>query len=85
MDKEEGVYLAHPSTVLLEDGKTILVIYPRGAHARGECVLKRSTDGGLTWSDRLGPPGRPDDWLIPGIKEVPTIHRVIDAKGKKTY
>lgn len=40
--------------------------------------MKRSTDGGLTWSDRLP---TPDSWAT--SKEVPTIHRVIDAEGTK--
>jgi hypothetical protein len=43
VDKEEGVYLGHPSTVLLEDGKTILIVYPKG-HGKGEIVYKRSRD-----------------------------------------
>ena len=30
VDKESGVYLGHPTTVLLEDGKTILAVYPKG-------------------------------------------------------
>ena len=46
VDREEGQYLGHPTTVLLEDGKTILIVYPKG-HGRGEIVYKRSTDGGL--------------------------------------
>jgi hypothetical protein len=31
--------------VLLEDGRTILAVYPKG-HGRGAIVMKRSTDGG---------------------------------------
>ena len=34
VDKESGVYLGHPTTVLLEDGKTILAVYPKG-HGAG--------------------------------------------------
>ena len=41
VDQEDGVYLGHPSTVLLEDGKTILIVYPKG-HGKGEIVNKRS-------------------------------------------
>ena len=37
VDKEEGVYLGHTSTVLLEDGKTILAVYPKG-HGKGAIV-----------------------------------------------
>ena len=77
VDREKGQYLGHPSTVLLEDNKTILVVYPKG-HGRGGIVYKRSNDGGLTWSSRLP---TPKNWET--SKEVPTIHRVIDAKGKK--
>ena len=77
MDREEGQYLGHPTTVLLEDGKTIVAVYPKG-HGRGAIVLKRSTDGGLTWSDRLP---TPENWAT--SKETPTIHRVVDPQGKK--
>ena len=77
VDRESGQYLGHVSTVLLEDGKTIIAVYPKG-HGRGAIVMKRSTDAGLTWSDRLPVP---DSWAT--SKEVPTIHRVIDADGTK--
>ena len=77
VDREEGQYLGHPSTVLLEDGKTILCVYPEG-HGKGGIVYKKSEDGGLTWSERLP---TPDNWST--SKEVPTIHRVVDAKGVK--
>ena len=77
VDKEEGVYLGHPSTVLLEDGKTILIVYPKG-HGKGEIVYKKSRDGGKTWSRRLPVP---ENWST--SKEVPTIHRVINSSGVK--
>lgn len=77
VDKEEGQYLGHPTTVLLEDGKTIICVYPKG-HGGGAVVMKRSTDGGLTWSERLP---TPDNWAT--SKETPTIHRVVDKEGVK--
>lgn len=77
IDHEPGQYLGHPTTVLLEDGKTMLCVYPKG-HGRGPIVYKRSTDGGLTWSDRLPTPA---SWST--SKEVPTLHRVIGPDGKK--
>lgn len=77
VDREAGQYLGHPTTCLLEDGKTILCVYPKG-HGRGLIVYKRSTDGGLTWSDRLP---TPENWAT--SKEVPTLHRVIGPDGTK--
>jgi hypothetical protein len=76
VDREEGQYLGHPTTVLLEDGKTILIVYPKG-HGKGAIVYKRSTDGGLTWSDRLNTPG---SWKT--SLEVPTIFRTVDPQGR---
>lgn len=76
VDREKGQYLGHVYTVLLEDRKTILAVYPKG-HGRGAIVYKRSTDG-LTWSDRLP---TPENWAT--SKETPTIHRVIGPDGRK--
>jgi len=77
VDRESGQYLGHPTTVLLEDGKTMIAVYPKG-HGRGAIVMKRSSDGGRTWSQRLPTPA---SWAT--SKEVPTIYRVVDAKGAK--
>lgn len=77
VDREAGQYLGHPTTVLLEDGKTMLIVYPKG-HGVGPIVYKRSEDGGKTWSDRLP---TPENWST--SLETPTIHRVVDAAGKK--
>ena len=75
VDREKGQYLGHPTTVLLEDSKTMLIVYPKG-HGRGGIVYKRSTDGGKTWSERLSTPA---SWAT--SREVPTLHRVVDVKG----
>lgn len=77
VDREPGQYLGHPTSVLLEDGKTILIVYPKG-HARGALVLKRSTDAGLTWSERLPVP---ENWAT--SKEIPTLYPTVDAQGRR--
>jgi hypothetical protein len=77
VDREKGQYLGHPTTLLLEDGQTILCVYPKG-HGKGAIVYKRSADGGKTWSERLPTPKSWETSL-----ETPTLHRVVDASGKK--
>ena len=77
VDREKGQYLGHPTTCLLEDGKTILCVYPKG-HGKGAIIYKRSSDGGKTWSRRLK---TPESWAT--SKETPTLHRVIGPDGKK--
>ncbi len=77
VDREKGQYLGHPTTALLDDGKTVLCVYPKG-HGKGSIIYKRSTDGGKTWGERLPTPA---SWA--SSREVPTLFRVTDATGKK--
>ncbi len=77
IDRDPQHYLGHPTTVLLENNKTMIAVYPEG-HGRGRIIMKRSEDAGLTWSERLP---TPKSWAT--SQEIPTIHRVIDPKGKK--
>ena len=77
VDREPDQYLGHPTTLLLEDGRTMLCVYPKG-HGRGGIVYKRSTDAGRTWSDRLP---TPESWA--DSREVPTLHRVVGPDGTK--
>jgi hypothetical protein len=77
VDREPGQYLGHPTTVLLDDGRTIIAVYPKG-HGRGGIVMKRSTDGGRTWGERLPTPA---NWAT--SREVPTIFRVVDRSGAR--
>jgi hypothetical protein len=77
VDREEGQYLGHTTTALLDDGKTILIVYPKG-HGRGEIIYKKSFNGGITWTGRLSVP---ESWKT--SKEVPTLFMVTDPQGKK--
>ncbi|EDT72515.1 sialidase family protein [Clostridium perfringens] len=75
VDKEEGVYLGHPSTVLMDDKKTMYVVYPKG-HGVGPIVLKKSEDSGLTWSERLE---TPVSWN--NSEETPVIYKIKKPNG----
>lgn len=75
VDREAGQYLGHPTTILLEDGQTIIAVYPKG-HGRGAIIMKRSNDGGRSWSERLATPKSWETSL-----ETPTIFRTVDAQG----
>ncbi len=78
VDREAGQYLGHPTTLLLEDNRTMLTVYPKG-HGRGAIVYKRSSDTGLTWSERLPTPKSWETSL-----EVPTLHRVVARPAGRT-
>ncbi len=77
VDREKGQYLGHPTTVLMADGRTVLCVYPKG-HGKGPVLLKRSDDGGVTWSGRLE---TPVSWAT--SKETPTLYRVRDTLGEQ--
>jgi len=75
VDKEEEQYLGHPTTALLDDGKTLLVTYPKG-HGRGAIVYKKSFDAGASWTERLPTPTSWETSL-----EVPTLYRFKTTSG----
>ncbi len=75
VDKEEEQYLGHPTTALLDDGKTLLVTYPKG-HGRGAIVYKKSFDAGASWTERLPTPTSWEKSL-----EVPTLYRFKTTSG----
>lgn len=77
VDKEDGLYIGHPTTVLLSDGKTIVMVYPK-CHGFGQIVLKKSFDGGKTWSERLPVPESFATSL-----EVPTLFKTRDKNKKE--
>lgn len=88
----ERDWQGHPHTVLLPNGRTVFCAWQasegavakdggQGAqtqlHGTGSPFLKRSDDGGRTWSERIQVPAT---WLEPG-RGAPTIHRLVDADG----
>lgn len=77
VDREEGRYLGHVSTVLLSDKTTIYAVYVLG-HGRGQAVMKKSLDRGQSWSERLE---IPESWST--LLQVPVIYKVSDTTGKE--
>lgn len=72
----ESTYQGHPTTLLLPDGKTMFCVWTHG-HG-GPCgPLKRSDDGGRTWSELLPVP---DNWS--SVCNCPAIFRLPDPRGK---
>lgn len=71
----KDIYQGHPTTVLLPDGKTMYCVWTYN-HG-GFCgPMKKSMDGGITWSSLLGVP---ENWS--SVKNCPTIYRLPDPKG----
>jgi hypothetical protein len=69
------IYQGHPTTVLLPDGRTLYAVWTYN-HG-GFCgPMKRSDDGGRTWSGLLPVP---ESWR--SVRNCPTIHRLTDPRG----
>ncbi len=73
----EQVYQGHPTTLLMPDGKTMFCVWTYN-HG-GPCgPMKRSDDGGRTWSDLLPVP---DSWRQ--VRNCPAIYRLHDPAGRE--
>ena len=69
------VYQGHPTTLLMPDGKTMFCVWC--IDHGGACgPLKRSDDGGRTWSGLLPVP---DNWST--VRNCPAIYRLTDPRG----
>jgi hypothetical protein len=77
VDRDDWQYLGHPSTLQIDDGRGILCVYPEG-HGKGPIRMRRSDDGGRTWSDRLP---TPENWATSG--ETPTLFRIKDPRTSR--
>lgn len=72
---DASTYQGHPTTLLLPDGRTMFCVWT--INHGGPCgPMKRSDDGGLTWSELLPVP---DNWRT--TRNCPTIWRLKDPKG----
>lgn len=76
------LWQGHPNTVLMPDGKTMFCSWQgrrdsTRKHGAPGGLLKRSDDGGLTWSGLLDVPA---NWRDVG-RGHPTIHRLVDSGG----
>jgi hypothetical protein len=86
--RDPKVYTGHPSSVLLDDGRTMLIVY-LDRHGRGRINWQRSKDGGKTWSKRLPLPKGWDEPVVVGGKkhdpwlEVPIMYKINGADGKQ--
>ena len=79
VDRENGVYLEHPHTCLLSDNKTVLAVYSK-CHGFGQITMKKSFDGGKSWSERLPVP---DSFST--SMECPTVFRMEDREGRSRF
>ncbi|WP_425613382.1 FAD-dependent oxidoreductase [Anatilimnocola sp. NA78] len=68
-------YQGHPTTLLLPDGRTMFAVWT--LNHGGPCgPLKRSEDGGRTWSELLTVP---ESWRT--VSNCPSLHRLTDPQG----
>ncbi len=70
------LYNGHPTTVLLDDNRTILCTWSFG-HGGKASFIAESKDGGLSWQNRR----TPADWDT--MNNCPSIYKLTDKQGKQ--
>lgn len=70
------LYNGHPTTVLLDDNKTILCTWSYG-HGGKASFIAESKDAGVSWQNRK----TPADWQ--GMSNCPSIYKLTDKQGKE--
>ena len=70
------LYNGHPTTVLMDDGKTMVCTWSKD-HGGVAAFLGFSHDGGVTWHNQAAP----KEWE--GLINCPSIYRLTDKKGKE--
>lgn len=72
----ETIYQGHCDTVLFPDGKTMFTAWCLG-HAQWIGPIAKSTDAGLTWSERLDVPSNWNE-----TSNTPALHRLVAPNGE---
>lgn len=72
----EDTYQGHPTTVLMDDGKTIFAVWSYD-HGGRSGPMAKSVDGGITWEHVE----TPADWET--MVNCPSIYRLTDPSGKE--
>ena len=86
VSKQPDIYMGHPTSVLLDDGKTMIMMY-LDKHGKGNLMWRRSKDAGKTWSEDLPLPEGWDEAVViddksfPAWYEVPTLYKVEGPDG----
>ena len=70
------LYNGHPTTVMMDDHKTILCTWSYG-HGGKASFIAESKDAGLTWKNGK----TPADWQT--MSNCPSIYKLTDKQGKE--
>lgn len=72
------LYNGHPTTVMLDDNRTILCTWSYG-HGGKASFIAESKDGGASWHNQK----TPADWQQ--MSNCPSIYRLTDKQGKERF